>query len=190
MLIKLSMLMLFTTTYSIVRYSVFGSVSSIHTPVYLLNKAIALASVCCLLFTVFNFFKQALDQTKLWGISAFHLACIHIVMSVVILNRDYFPKLFGTTQMNLVGELTVLFGVLASYAICHARHHNLTQVKPKVFQIIASVFILGHLISIGYSGWLEADLWYGDLPPISLLSFIIVMTNLLFFIIPKRYFPR
>lgn len=188
MLIKLAILLLVTVTYTLVRYVTFGTVSVVQIPVYLLNKSIALAAVCCLLLAAFYLSKQMLKQTKQWGIASFHFAAVHVLLSNLIISSDYFPKLFDSNRMNLMGELTLLFGVLAGYALWHARYQELTQIKPKVFQIIASVFILGHLITLGYTNWLNVGLWYGRLPPISLLSFIIVIISILFLI--KHKFQR
>ncbi len=186
MLIRIAILLLITTIYALVRYTIYGPVSVVHIPIYLLNKSIALATVCCLLFVVVSLCKQAQQQVKFWGIASFHLASIHVVMSTTILSSDYFPAFFNNNQMNFMGELTVLFGILSGYALWFARHPKSTSVQPKVFQCIASVFILGHLFSIGYSVWFNIGRWHGGLPPISLISFIIVMTSLLLLIKHNR----
>ena len=183
MLIKLTLLFFIITIYTLVRYLVFGSVTIHHIPVYLMNKSIALLAVCCLFFAILNSLKP-LKQTKKWAMAAFHFTYIHVVISAIIFNREYFPKLFDSSQMNLTGELTVLFGVLASYIFWQDNSHRLSLLKsniirPKVLRSIALIFILGHLLAMGLNGWLNFALWNGGLPPISLLSFIIVMISLL-----------
>lgn len=189
MLIKLILLFLIIAIYTLVRYLVFGSVTINNIPAYLLNKSIALSAVCCLLFAILNSCKplkqtKQTKQIKIWAMAALHFTYIHVVISTVIFNREYFPKLFDNSQMNLAGELTVLFGILASYIFWQESSHRLSPIKnkiikPKALRCIALILILGHLLAMGLNGWLNFSLWNDGLPPISLLSFIIVMISLL-----------
>ncbi len=82
--------------------------------------------------------------------------------------------------MNLSGELTVLFGVLAAYCFWVLRN------RPWVYQVLATLCIAGHLVTMGFNGWLAVAKWHGGLPPISLISMVLATTSLLLFLQPAR----
>ncbi|HEY5653144.1 MAG TPA: hypothetical protein VIR63_02100 [Pontiella sp.] len=175
---KLITILVLTFAYSLLRYVVFGPVDLIHTPVYLLNKSVSMTSVICLFLSLRYFGKRNPAGAKYFGIASFHTASAHILLSLSILSAAYYPKFFHVDKMNLVGELTMMFGVVAAYLylfICPVRQG---AAFPVIYQIVAVLMIGGHLVSMGLKGWLAVSQWYGGLPPISLISFIFLVACL------------
>ena len=80
--------------------------------------------------------------------------------------------------MNLTGEVVLLSGVLAVY--CLWRRHA-AKLKPAVWRTLTTLVCLlvaVHLFAMGYEEWLRVQKWNGALPPITLLSFCLVIACL------------
>ncbi len=160
--------------YAILRYNIFQAISFEHLPLFIANKAFAL-SVVLLMF--YRPFIQK-DDTSFYDTSVFTLLLMHVLISMTILSPDYYPKFFQESQMNLRGELSLLFGIAAFVTfivlqfILQKKKISLTF-KLQVWTALA--LIAGHLLSMGLSGWLTPEKWSGYLPPISLIAFVILV---------------
>jgi hypothetical protein len=183
---KLVVIVLFTTLYTIVRYVIFGNVSPIHLPIFLLNKSVSIASVCFLFFTALNHTQDQTEKIRFWGTAALHGAYIHIMLSLAILSSAYYPKFFGEEKMNLTGELTILFGVLAVYCFWFVRTKKYVFKQRQIFQLLSGLFLVGHLTTMGYTGWTAVGSWHGGLPPISLIGFILATISFILFLKTKQ----
>lgn len=180
MIKKYAVIFVCTLLYTYIRYVVYGHVSTSNLPTYLLNKSISMTSVFCLMIAGICYAKNKIDKIKFWGSAALHSAYIHILLSLAILSRAYYPKFFDIEKMNLTGEITILLGVLSAYCfwlICHIR----SDCMHKVLQIFSCILIIGHLVAMGFNGWLNVSGWHGSLPPISLLSFVLAIISLVLF---------
>ena len=175
-----------TTLYTIGRYVFFGNVSVIHLPVYLLNKSLAMASVFFLFYASFSNFKHRSDGVLFWGRASWHSALIHILLSLSILSKAYYSKFFGLEKMNLSGELTVLFGVLAIYCFWRVPRERSNPIRLRTVRVLSSFLIATHLVGMGILGWLKVDEWHGGLPPISLISFVLSVLSLVLFLRAKE----
>lgn len=176
---KLIAVLCVTTTYAILRYVVFGGVSPVHLPVYILNKSIAMASVFFLLLVCINHRKGLNEKVRFWLNATLHGIYIHILLSLAILSRSYFPKFFGTEQLNFTGELTVFFGVITAYCFWRIRSQISNYARRRILLLYSAVFTSCHLIAMGFGGWLKVEDWHGGMPPVSLLSFIILAAGTL-----------
>ncbi len=181
MIKKLVFIVLCTTLYTIIRYVIFGPVSPIQIPAYLLNKSVSMASMIFLFCAALHHKKGRVDKIRFWGMASFHFAFIHILLSFAILSSDYYPKFFGTGKMNLTGEVTVLFGVLAAYCFWFSISGRSVFIRLQIFRHLSIVFVVGHLVTMGFGGWLKVEKWYGGLPPISLVSFLFAIATLVLF---------
>lgn len=179
---KLIAVLLFTTLYAIIRYVLFGHVSPVHLPAYVLNKSVAMASVFFLFCASLNHAKGRVEKVRFWGAASLHFAYLHILLSLALLSSAYYPKFFGAEKMNLMGEFTVLFGVLAAYCFWITRSGKSVLMRLGIPQLLSSFFVAGHLVSMGFGGWLEVGKWYGGLPPISLISFVFAVISLALFL--------
>ncbi len=163
------------TVYAVLRYNVFGDVDVQNIPVFILNKSISMSSAFFLLLAAWSHWHKEKEATKIWGTYSLHLAMVHVVLSLMLLSDVYYPKFFSEARMNVDGELSMLFGALAAYLYVLLRKTGIAKRTFHLIQLLAAVAIAVHLFFMGYTGWLKYGSWQGGLPPISLLSFIIVL---------------
>ena len=180
-LTTVAMVLGFSTLYAVVRYNFFGDVSTHNIPVYILNKSVSLSSVIFLLLAGWRHMRGNNPDAKFWGTSSLHFAMLHIVMSFVLLSESYYPKLYSADMMNLNGEACVLFGALAGYFYVllgiDSRRHLFLLIK-----CLAAGSVCLHLFFMGYFNWFKPTDWPGQLPPISLISFLIGVAALVIFL--------
>lgn len=137
-------------------------------------------AVMCILLTALSFVNKQDQSLKFWGTASLHLVYIHIFTSLALLSESYYPKLFSDRKLDLAGELVVLSGVLATY--CYYRIAGANAITRKYLQLIGSILVAVHLIAMGFNGWMQPEKWLGGLPPISLVSFCIVVFACTYFV--------
>lgn len=169
----IGILILFTT-YAVLRYNILGDVDVQNIPVYVLNKSISMSSVFFLLLAGWSDWHKQKEVSKAWGTYSLHFAMVHVVLSLMLLSDAYYPKLFNEELMNIKGELSTLFGTLAAYFYVLLCKNGLAKRTLHLVLFLATIVIALHLFFLGYSGWLKYATWNGGLPPISLLSFVVV----------------
>ncbi len=178
--------------YAIGRYNVFKGVEWIHLPLYVVNKSLALAGVVfiSMSYLVGKLFdpypsdsRRRRAMAKFFGLTGFAMISMHIFMGFIMLSPAYYEKLFHESgKMNLTGELTFLFGVLAVGCLFFPAVTTL----PNMYEALggqrwlraqrmgywALALACGHTLTMGYSGWFDVSTWPGSLPPITLLGFL------------------
>ena len=166
---KLIFIFCFCLIYTFVRYAYFGTVEAAHWPAFLLNKTISFYAVTILCWSAWCYQQRKLEQSKQMGRIVWHAVIIHIGLSLTLVSADYYQKLFSDNGFNLNGEIIMLLGVLAAYSFWQIPKfaHNLAYQHR--IKLAACLFALGHIIPLG-SSWFEPTTWYGNMPPISLLS--------------------
>lgn len=175
MVMRLAFILIFTTMYSIIRYCVFDTIPYSQIPVFILNKSISWTSVICLLLSAYYMSKNNQIYSRFWGIATLHTAFLHIIMSLAILNPEYYPKFFTDNQLNITGNLVILSGSIAAYCYWVIGRNKMDCSGIKSAMLFSCLWIAIHLASMGWMGWLTIHKWYGYMPPISLLSFLIVL---------------
>ncbi len=140
--------------------------------------------------------ERRLVLVKFLGLSGFALAVLHSLMSMAMLGPAYYPQLFGESKMNLVGELTVVFGVLSLFWLVSPALTSLPNMQEALGDrlwkrsqrtgYIALALAAAHCLSMGLEGWLEPATWPGSMPPITLLSFVIVVLPLAAKLLSRR----
>ena len=185
--------------YAILRYNVVGTVPWKDLPIFIVNKGVSLAGVILLTLSfsirpinnlgVANL-NMGKESRKIMGIVGLLLTIFHVLLSFLIFNPQYYPKFFaGDNSLSVIGNFSLLAGmgsfmVLGLYHWCFG---NRTKGKEVLIKIITSkTFLLGllfmmgvHLFFMGYSGWFTPSKWQGRLPPISLISFVVVLLGFL-----------
>jgi hypothetical protein len=111
--------------YAIVRYQLVGDVAWRHLPLFILNKATALAAVVFIAssFLIGKIIRRydgdkalRLVVIKFCGLMGFFLAAVHALFSMCLLAPAYFAKYFdGDGRLNLQGELGMSVGVVALF---------------------------------------------------------------------------
>jgi len=176
------MVLFFTFAYATLRYAWFGHISTAHIPVYILNKAVSMTAACSLLMASLALVHAQREAFDFWRKTCMNLVFIHVLMSLAVFNKGYFPKWFSGDMMSLTGECTLLLGALGVYCFWRLLTFDM---KPRVRRIMitaASALVAGHLFVMGYDGWLTVQKWNGGLPPITLLSFLMVVSSLAVFV--------
>ncbi len=173
---------LFTTAYAVIRYAGFGHVSLAHLPGYIMNKSICMTAVESLLMASIGFMRADKDMIRFWTAVCSQLVFVHVFLSLGILSNGYYANFFNGDKMNLTGEFVLLMGVLAVYCFWRLQA---TGIKPSVrrtLTVLACTFVAGHLFTMGYNDTLQVQKWNGGLPPMSMLSFFLVISSLMVFL--------
>ena len=168
------------TAYALVRYTVFGGVSTEQIPVYVLNKGVSFGGLIIL-----GWSRIPADPRRRRGLGMTGLALmvIHVVLSLSILTPAYFGKFYRPSGlMTWQAEASTLAGVLAFLSLCclfvasqnqneshgEVAHRSLWPLVGRAMLVLAAA----HVALMGYAGWLKPGSWPGFLPPITLLSFL------------------
>ncbi|MDX1365601.1 MAG: hypothetical protein R3243_15435, partial [Arenibacter latericius] len=127
---------------------------------------------------------------KLLGVAGLLLTIFHVLLSFLILNPNYFQVFFeedGTLSGR--GAISLLAGVLSfiMLVVYHQCFKNGGVGKEQLAQFLTSKrFILSllllfgvHLFYLGYHNWFSTANWKGGLPPITLVSFVVIFLGLL-----------
>lgn len=177
--------------YSILRYHLAGTVPWKDFPFFILNKGISLSAFILL---TLNFglgpLKNLgvsvptgwLNARKSMGMTGFLLVLIHTLMSFLLFSSARYGQFFeidGT--LNLIGGLSMLFGILAFVVLwgynmsfqTHMRDDRvfIAFITSRKFMLFALLLGAFHLFFMGYEGWMNPAGWNGGLPPISLVAF-------------------
>ena len=158
--------------YTLLRYYLWGEVVIDNLPSYLLNKALGFSSVLYFLLLLIFKWRKEEDRAKYFSKAMLHTAVIHSLISVALLSPLYYPRLFGWQKLNFAGELCCLFGVLAFYGLVFMRiKPEDSERKKNTYHVIMSLLVTTHVLALGYEIWNLPHQWFGELPPISMLSF-------------------
>ena len=186
-------------TYAIVRYHVFSGIDWSHFPLFIANKGISLAAVFFIATSYLigktlrayeGDFKKQLILIKFCGLIGFSLASIHALMSLLLVSPAYYPKFFlESGKMNLTGESTMVFGVLSLWCLAITAITSLPFMYDAVgaerwqrgqrMGYLSLVLAAGHVLVMGFAGWLMPGSWQAGLPPVSLVAFGAAMVPLL-----------
>ena len=186
----ITIVLLFSIGYAIVRYHVAGPVPWKDFPFFILNKGLSLAAFI-LLTCNFGFgpLKNLganvpagwLNARKALGMTGFLLVLIHALMSFMLFSPSVYAQFFEANgTLTLLGGLSMLGGILAfvvlwAYNMSFQTH--LREDKAFIQFITSRSFLLwamllggAHLVFMGYKGWMAPDGWHGGIPPVSLVA--------------------
>ena len=191
-LVEASAVLFICLSYSILRYNIYSDVPWIDLPLFVFNKSLALCSL--ILFAHFQYSKSKPNsgEKKYLREYAIIFIVLHILISVLILNPEYYPKFFLLQKLNITGVLSIFFGILAFGLLLPLINKNgfreiYNRFKSK--QNVAIIFFTltaAHVVIMGIKGWFEPSTWPGGLPPITLLSFIVALFPLIYNLIFRK----
>jgi len=187
-----------SVVYAIIRYHFAGDVAWRHFPLFIFNKATALAAVvfvaCSYLVGKIirwhdNDKALRLVVIKFCGLVGFFLAGVHAFFSMCLLTPAYFAKYFDAGgQLNLQGELGMAVGVVALFFLMSPAITTLPMMpkalggkrwkRSQRIGYVALILVVVHLVVLGIKGWLAPQGWPTGLPPISLLAVLAAMIPL------------
>ena len=126
-------------------------------------------------------------MAKFFGLTGFAMILMHIFMGFIMLSPAYYAEFFHESgKMNLTGEMTFLFGILAVGCMLFPALTTL----PNMYEALGGqrwlraqrmgywtlALACGHTFTMGYKGWFDVSTWPGSLPPITLLGFLAALT--------------
>ena len=189
----ITLVILFSIGYAIVRYHIAGPVPWKDFPFFILNKGISLAAfvliTCNFGFGPLNNLGVKvptgwLNARKALGMTGFLLVLIHALMSFILFSPSTYGKFFeddGT--LTLLGGLSMLGGVLAFVVLWGYNMSFQTYLREdkafiqfitsRTFLLWAMLLGASHVFFMGYEGWLSPAGWHGGIPPVSLVAFAI-----------------
>ena len=166
----LALVFLFAAFYAITRYHGFGPVLWHDLPVFTLNKILIFSAVFLWALNQTHWVKTA-DKPRIFSYIKV-LIGLHILFSLNIL-KPYYLKSFFTSLggLSLTGNLTLSAGALAAALFFGRSYLNL---KPKSGAVLILIFVAFHLFFMGSHSWLKPAQWYGFMPPITLITFLLI----------------
>jgi hypothetical protein len=187
----ITLVILFSIAYAIVRYHIAGPVPWKDFPFFILNKGISLAAfillVCNFGFGPLNNIGVPvpvawLNARKAMGMTGFLLVLVHSLMSFMLFSPSVYKQFFvADGTLTLQGGLSMLGGVLAfvvlwGYNISFQTHLRddkkfIQFITSRTFLLWAMLLGASHLFFMGYKGWLDPSGWHGGMPPVSLVAF-------------------
>lgn len=163
----------FSFFYAFIRYNLFGGIPFSDIPLFILNKAVSFSGTIFLLQAVLLQSKQKSEAAYFFQVFDF-LILLHILFSFTILSPQYFPKLFNEQKLSVLAALALGFGALA-----------FAYLKSNFFKknrALVLVFVALHLLFLGGKGWTTPANWYAYMPPITLLSFLVITATLFLYL--------
>jgi len=164
-IIKSALALLISTTYAIIRYNYFGNVSLNDIPVFVFNKAIALSIVIILGFSLLDKIKDR--NTGDYFSTIQFLIIMHVIFSLALHGDAYFPKMYIDGKLTLNTGIATLSGTILVAGL----FTNIIKLKALTIYTLIGI----HVFFYGFKGWVTPENWHGSLPPITLVSFVIVM---------------
>jgi DMSO/TMAO reductase YedYZ heme-binding membrane subunit len=185
--------------YAILRYNILKGVAWEHLPLLISNKAISLSAVMFialsyLLGPLARFWPKTivplLGLRQFFGLLGFGLAAIHGFASLLLFTPVNYPKFFSPDgTLNLIGELSMMFGILAFFIFAAVALTSILGVFGSMSSqhwqpvqrlgYFGLVLVLFHVLVMGYEGWMKPSSWPGGMLPISLMAAIVIAFALL-----------
>ncbi len=178
----ITVVILLSWIYALVRYNIFKHVDFAHLPLYVTNKSFALSAVILICISTLKNEKFGRDFSIYLNTAGYLLGLTHLLISTTILNPTYFPDLFAKEKLSVLGEMGLLFGIftfiiftfLIIFSVTRDYYRNLFKqiFTINFLNLVALTFLSAHALLIGIKNWPAPQTWPGFLPPISLLGFI------------------
>jgi DMSO/TMAO reductase YedYZ heme-binding membrane subunit len=186
----ITVVILLSIGYAIVRYHIVGPVPWKDFPFFILNKGISLAAFIMLTCNFgfgplknlgVNVPASWLNARKALGMTGFLLVLIHALISFMLFSPAIYAKFFEDNgTLTLFGGLSMLGGVLAFVVLwgynmsfqTHLREDKafIQFITSRKFLLWAMLLGAAHVVFMGYEGWLNPSGWQGGIPPVSLVA--------------------
>ncbi len=183
--------------YAVVRYVVVGTVPPAQLPVFVLNKAIAVAALALVamalaigpLLRLGIGDRRWLARRKSLGVHGFVLGAVHSVLTIAVLSPRTYAKLHDAAgALTFEGGLALLAGVAAFAALVGPAMTSATVVRRTMAAdawrrtqrtaVIALGVGLAHVVVLGWRTWLTPERWPGHLPPLTAISVAVATLSL------------
>jgi len=193
-------ILIFSYVYAIVRYHIAGPVPWKDIVFFVSNKAISMGALIILTLNFslkplsnlgFKISDQWLNSRKYLGFVGFVLAITHVFMSVMLFKPEVYSKFFEeNSTVTFYAGISMLGGVLGftllwiynkSFDLAIKKDNKLVGLITSKQMLLVILFTTGiHLFFMGFEGWLKPAGWHGGMPPISLVSFVVLVLGVAF----------
>ena len=131
-------------------------------------------------------FQSWIDYRKGFGLIGIWLATLHIAISLPIFNMFYYTSFFNFDgTLTMTSELSMLAGGVAWSLLLIPLAGSIPSIKQTLstttwqrlqnISFYALIIVFGHVAWLGWNGWFQPDSWFGGMPPITLLSCLIIL---------------
>ena len=168
--VKIGLIILAAGLYTIVRYHVFGPVLWRDLPVFTFNKILIFSALILWTLKGYKSFEINEKPNVLNLIKVF--VALHILLSSIVLKPYYLKSFFAGDALSLTGNLSIWAGAMAAAVFFGGKLLQLSQASRF---LLLTGFIALHLIFMGGASWLQPQTWHGSMPPITLISFVLVV---------------
>lgn len=173
-------------SYAFIRYNILKEVSINEIPLYIINKAVSISSVILMFLSIIN----SNSLSKYYGRTSVYLAVLHVFLSLIILSPTYFPQIYNENKTLMVlNSISLLLGCISLTTLLFYQLSKVVRDISKKSSLVLKIVLLtisGHIFFWGIKSWLTPSNWPFGLPPITLLSFIIIIITLLILFIKNR----
>ncbi len=164
----------FTAFYTIVRYHLFGGVLWKDLPVFTLNKIVIFSAMITSIVLLNDNITQ--QEKRFFYKTIYISVALHLLLSLQVLKPYYLKDFFDAKGgYSFWGNWSLLWGILAAMIFFLGKK---TNILSGFFVQFFFIFVGLHLIFIGFNSWIEPSMWYGGMPPVTLLSFLIIAYRL------------
>lgn len=174
---------------------------------YVFNKCLALSAFILLIvnFGLGPARKLGAGVPDTWlaarkeiGIFSFMLVLSHMLSAMLLFGVDgYYGKFFSPEGgLSAVGSWSMLFGVLAFtwlwlYNISFKSRQEgdeefIRLITSRGSLLFAGFLAAGHVVVMGFKGWLQPDTWPGMMPPITMVAMAVYLVGLVIFLAGRR----
>lgn len=173
-----------SVVYAVIRYVAFAPKNAGNIPVFIVNKAVAMAAVLCMALGFLAALRRmrgraAGTDPATWFRAGVFGAVWHVPMSLAILDPAYFKEFFAAPadpaappRLSTAGELVFMFGGLAAATVFLLLRPQWTPRERWRLSLAASAVLLCHVLSMGWCRGVNMTASHAYLPPMWLLSAI------------------
>ena len=173
-----------SVVYAVIRYVAFAPVNAGNIPVFIVNKAVAMAAALCLALGFLAALRRVRGATvgidaATWFRAGTFGAAWHVPMSLAILDPAYFKEFFAPpadpaapARLSTAGEVVFMFGGLAAATVFLLLRPQWTPLERWRLSLAASAVLLCHVLSMGWCRGVNMTASHAFLPPMWLLSAI------------------
>ena len=173
-----------SVAYAVIRYVAFAPKNAGNIPVFILNKAVAMAAVLCLALGFLAALRRqrgaaARMDPATWFRAGTFGAIWHVPMSLAILEPSYFKEFFAppadpavAPRLSTAGELIFMFGGLAAAILFLLLRTQWTPLERWRMSLAVTGVLLCHVLAMGWCRGVNMTASHAYLPPMWLLSAI------------------
>jgi hypothetical protein len=173
-----------SVVYAVIRYVAFTPSNAGSIPVFIVNKAVAMAAVLCLSLGFLAALRrnrggEARIDPATWFRAGTFGAVWHVPMSLAILDPAYFKEFFAppadpgaAPRLSTAGELIFMFGGLAAAILFLLLRTQWTPLARWRLSLTVTGVLLCHVLAMGWCRGVNMTASHAYLPPMWLLSAI------------------